>query len=827
MHISLQWISEFIDIDLSSDFFSNTKQIAEQVTLGVVEVENISIHGKESLEKIEIVEVLEKVKHPNSEKLNLVTFKKCDNSTMQVVCGASNVTIGMKTPYACVNITLPTGITLTPKEIRGVVSHGMLCSYEDLGFSKPANATVGLWELPEKAIVGQNMSQFLDIQKDIILEIDNKGLTHRPDLWGHWGFAREMAIIWNAKGKNRFSDSWKKNLLNNFNDRENPIEVVNENDSALIAFGGFSMENVKVEESPNWLKTRLESMGLRPINSIVDISNYVMLEIGHALHIYDANKIHGNKLYIKKLNEDLVFTTLDKTPRKMQKEDTMIFDQKDPLIIGGIMGGVESSVTQETTKIFIECANWKPQSIRKMSSRLGLRTDASTRYEKSLDSNNIDYVLLRTMELILELNPQANVVGKMVSAGEDYKSVPRKTIKAEYDYILNLLGVNSAQLPKEKVHSLLFQLGLGLDDKDRSGDTYILPSFRATKDLQNKADIAEEIGRLIGYGTITPNPPKCLVKTVSKNLLFTTKRKIEDFWVHHAKCTQVMSYCLVGDKLHEKYQWPLSQLPLINALSVDHSKMRNSLIPNLLESVFENAKYFSSFKMFELGRVYQQDSNSFSKESEHLCVMYYQQDDSLLSKTLEQMANDFEAFIECLNIPCEMIYDQKQKESFKNPILPAQWSFNYGPQSVSFKVMGQFVGGFCMAHPYLLSESKIKGNLIIGVMDLHSYFEKMPKRKVSFKSLSMYPSVDFDTTVVAPTKTNISSIFSLLKKSKIPYLHEYKYVGEYIINENQKSITLRFTFLNMDKTFDRDEIEKLQQQVVKLLKDNGYPLKGI
>ena len=349
MLISMDWIQDFVSLPQAPP-----EKMAERVTLATAEVESflkINTH----LRDIKIAQITAIHPHPQADRLNLVSFYE-GSGEKQVVCGAPNVKVGLKVPYAPVGVTLPGGLTLTPKKIRGQLSSGMLCSAAELELGPQES---GLMELPQISPVGQSLLDFFQIKEDIILNIDNKSLTHRPDLWGHYGMARECAAIWKQKLSNPFAPPWPYSMEQHFTKGPSPILPQLDLNSAGLSYWALSLEDIQVRTSPQWMQERLRACGMRPINSIVDISNYVMLELGIPNHIFDRDKIQGETLHIHRLGEKQTFTTLDQEKRVLEKGDTVISDAQGPLVIAGIMGGLRSGVTEKTRHILIEVANWK------------------------------------------------------------------------------------------------------------------------------------------------------------------------------------------------------------------------------------------------------------------------------------------------------------------------------------------------------------------------------------------------------------------------------------------------------------------------------------
>ena len=354
----------------------------------------------------------------------------------------------------------------------------MLCSAEELGLPREND---GLLELPVDLKLGTTMSEFLGKKSDIIFDIDNKSLTHRPDLWGHYGQAREFSALFEKPLKPFINESEILKVTN-----EGPIKVSVEKDSCGIAYYGLTIDGVSVSESPSWIKERLESAGLNSKNSIVDISNYVMLDLGLPNHIFDADKIKGN-ISVNSLKDPCEFVSLDDEKRRLLPGDTVVSDDTGPLVIAGLIGGASTSVSEDTSKVFIEVATWKASSVRNTSTRLGLRTDSSQRFEKSLDPKLCVQALAKIIELIRKLNPHSKIVGGLNYDGVDLKLIDDLKIETSFSKINKVLGTN---FKDEKIRNIFSSLGFSVDALE-SPDSIevVVPSFRATKDVECEADL--------------------------------------------------------------------------------------------------------------------------------------------------------------------------------------------------------------------------------------------------------------------------------------------------------------------------------------------------
>lgn len=805
MLISIDWIKDFVNVpDLSP------KEIGSRFTLATAEVEDIISTG-EVFDKIKVVEIVSFEKHPEADKLNLVTFKINDTETRRVVCGASNVRVGLKIPYACIGLTLPNGMTLEPKKIRGVLSEGMLCSQEELGLPETID---GIYELPSDTPIGMSMLDFLKMKKDVVLDVDNKSLTHRPDLWGHFGIAREFSAIFESPLKNRFDESWQNNLMAKFSTDPSPMKVKLQGESSCLAYYGLSVDGVKVTETPEWMKRRLTTCGLRSINSIVDISNYVMLELGFPLHIFDREEIAGDTVTIKALDSETKFTTLDEVERNLIAGDTVIADNKGPLVLAGIMGGKSSGVSDKTSKIFIEVANWRAAMTRRTSTRLGLRTDSSQRYEKSLDSHMALRTILRTLELILELNPGAKVIGKLEYDGLDLSKKENLVITSSTSKIARTLGKD---ISFDKIKSILNYLDFKVDGSAEDFKITV-PTYRSTKDVEFQEDIIEEIGRIIGFDNISPVSPLDGIAPVKLSQMQKVQRKVREFMALQAKAFEVMTYPLVGEKLLKTANWNVEKpLQLYNSISIEHSIMRPSLIPSFLELAELNSKYSERFRAFEIGRAYTA-ANEFAKESIHLCVSFYNKDEN----SFVELMNFANSLLNYLGLSFDLV---EPNPKFPSAVLPSDWSGIHPVEIRNFRVMGKISASLFSAHPIVLKNFKVRGNLTFFVLDLSAIADLSLKDKTKYKPLRKFPSSTFDWTVVVNKNQQIGDAVKAASKTKLKELESVEILDIYTKDEIN-FVTLRAVLSDENATLSSEFLKTSEITLIKNTTDAGFILKN-
>ena len=804
MLISLNWMKDFVDIPSTC----SGRELADQLTLSVCEVEKV-IESGGCLGQVQVICVQKVEPHPQADKLHLVTFDNGGTKPLKVVCGAGNVRAGLKTLFAPCGTVLADGTKLEPKKIRGVLSEGMLCSSRELGLGEDSE---GLLELSEDARPGESYLEHAGSREDILFDIDNKSLTHRPDLWGHYGMARELAAIFKTPLKKKMGASSEGFMLG----ENSPVKVSVGGRSAGLVYYGLSLDGISVEESPPWMQERLSSLGHRPINSIVDISNYVMLETGIPNHIFDRDKIGGDTICVKALEGTQSFVTLDGVERSLEKGDTVVCGGDEPLVIGGIMGGEKSGVTEKTGRIFIEVANWKARDVRRTSTRLGLRTESSQRYEKSLDSRLCEGVLYRIVELILQLNPKSKIVGKVERGGEEVNPHKPKVIRTNMARMERVLGT---ELEDREILDIFHHLGFAVDLKNEGTWAVTVPSWRATKDIGQEADLFEEVGRHIRYDSIRPCPPKLEVAPVRLGHELALARRLRSFLVDHTGAHEVMNYPLLGDNLLEKSHWPKEGvLTLKHPISRDHQHMRPSLIPTLLETAAHNAKHFSQFRFFEYGRSYLPGKGkNFSDEQYHLGVVFADRHKSVFVDILDHVTS----LIQATRIPAK-IMDRHPK--FKNELVSEDWIGVHPYEFKNIQVQGKMKGFISSIHPFLLGKWKVKGHLSMAIIDLTTFHGRALDKKKVFKPLPKFPGSHFDYTVTIDCGDSVGKIFTVLESLRIKEVTGHKIVDIYK-DKSEKHVTMRTSFLDQEKSLSGEFLKGAEERIVACLAEDGIHLK--
>lgn len=807
MIISLSWIRDFIDLPSNLD----AHDFANALTLSTAEVEEVKTtfpHFKQ----IKTVKVVSLKKHPEAEKLNLVTFTD-GKTSFEVVCGAPNVKPDIIVPYAAIGTTLPGGLTLEAKSIRGVMSHGMLCSAKELGLGEDQS---GLMVMSPDTKLGQTLDQALSINSDELIEIDNKSLTHRPDLWGMYGFARELKTIFDLVWKKSFDSEWQKKIEKSFpNGQQNYFKVSTQHNECA-SFMAIKIENIKMGPSPRWIIDRLDACGIRAINSIVDITNYVMLEVGLPLHAYDAQKVQGN-LQIHSLVKNTNFTLLDGKVVELHSGDVVISDEKQPLVLAGIMGGAHCGVSNQTTSIILEAAVWDAARIRTTATRLGLRTDASSRFEKSLDPVSSRLAFYRALELIKELYPQAKISSTPQTwNATSFLDFPIK-INLDPKRINALLGKDIAFDQMEKY---LQHLGFKVE-KDKTLWMLSVPSFRATKDISILEDIVEEMGRLVGYGSIPITSPLVSVSPVTLDKKKNFERQIQNFLTAHAQCFEIMSYPLVGKSHIVQSKWFESNdsLQLVNALSEDADRMRPSLIPTMLDSVALNAKNYDAFRLFELGRSYTANSLDNIHEQLDLAITLVG-----IEHQGKELVNIVESLFRFMKLPLEVKF-MKAQDLPVHRLLKKEWSGLHPYECAVLHSMGQTMGFIFTLHPSLLKKYKVKQHVHFALIDAQTLFPRAFEAKTKYNPLSYLQESYFDCCVVMGAEHLVEQPLKVIEKLKLPEVSSVKIFDVYNKDAATKFVTVRNHFTPTGQALDANKIKDLEKTIMDALNKNGFNLK--
>jgi len=793
MRISYNWIKQFLKIDSSSEEVSN---LLTDLGLEVEIVEKYqSIKG--GLEGVVVGHVLTCIKHPDADRLNVTTVDIGAENPIQIVCGASNVAVGQKVPVATIGTKLfdKDGIEFEIKKgkIRGQESHGMICAEDELGLGKSHE---GIMILDATLTPGTLASKVFNIENDEVFEI---GLTpNRADAMSHMGVSRDLraALIQRNSSLELITPSVSKFKIDK---RVLKIDVDVKNATLAPRYCGVTISGITIKPSPNWLQNRLKSIGLTPKNNIVDVTNYVLHELGQPLHAFDAAKING-KITVKTAESGTKFVTFDDIERILHEEDLMICDDKGPMCIAGVFGGKNSGVSENTSSIFLESAYFNPVSIRKTAKRHALSTDASFRFERGVDPTITEYALKRAALLIQEV-----AGGEITSDVIDIypKKIEDFTVFLNYEKAFKLIG---QELPKETIKKILASLDIKVNSSSDAGLGLTIPSYRV--DVQREVDVIEEILRVYGYNNI--NFTKKLNATVAKS------SRTEDYKVQNIIASQLNSfgfhemmanslttpeYIQLSEMLKEEYN-----VTILNPLSNDLSVMRQSLLFSGLEAISYNInRQNSDLKLFEFGKSYRKLLSGYN-EKKHL-TLFITGNRSNESWTNAQKTTDF--FL--LKGYITSILSRLGFNKIQN--LPTTTDFFKEGIALSFG--NEILVELGTVKKSILKHFDIKQEVFYAEFNWDLII-KLLSNKIKISAIPKYPEVRRDFALLVDTSVSFDSIYSIARQTEKSLLKDINLFDVYEgknLSEGKKSYAVSFTIQDETKTLTDVQIDKIMSKL--------------
>ena len=797
MYLSLNWLKDFIKIPKKVD----PANIAELLTLHTVEVEGWK-EQKAVFDKVVVGRVVSVVPHPNADRLRL-TKVDVKGEILDIVCGAPNVAVGQRVPVALVGANLPNGLEIKESEIRGEKSLGMICAEDELGLGQNHE---GIMVLSDKAKVGQSFADYLNFD-DIILEIDNKSLSNRGDLWGHYGLARELsALLKTPLSPYLLSD---EQIFEG--QGKNHLSVKIEDKAACSRYIAVKIDKVKVMESPRWLKERLVAVGARPINALVDITNYVMLESGQPLHAFDATGI--NKIGIRFSKEGESLETLDEKERLLPKDTIVITNGAEPIALAGIMGGMNSAIKEETTSIILEAATFDAVYIRKASQGLNLRTDASMRFEKTLDPNLPEQAWRRAWQLIKEIMPEAELVGLPIDV-INFKLEPA-AIEIDFSWMKKRLG---RDLSRKEAVSILERLGF-----DISVSKNILavtpPSWRAVKDVAIKEDILEEVARIVGYNNIPAQNLVSALTPLPDNFELSLERKIQDILSGAGRLHEVYNYSFTSEATLSKLNLdPSHCLKLVNPISEQHVFLRPSLLAGLWQDARLNQFNFNQFGIFELGRVFLPLPGEYIKDNQGDFLPYQGKRLGLLVADQDGLA----AFNRLKGLLSLLFTELWPEARLEFSALENQPSWAQSNQAVAIYCAGKELGvaGLLDAKIGLSFGLKLKTAVAeLNFKEMLSLSQSLPP--FHYQETLKYPPIVRDVAFVVDEKILYNDFWRTLM-SFHPLLISAELFDVYqggALGDGRKSWAFHLTYQADDRTLTAIEIDSIQADLIQKCND--------
>lgn len=761
----------------------DARRLDQLITMHTAESEGVEEWGA-ALRHVVAARVLEVHPIEKSHNVRAIVDAGPVHGVKQVVCGAPNCRAGLLTAY------VPPGAELRSKSIGkavigGVESDGMLASGAELDINREKD---GILELdgvePGQPVPG--------CSPDFVIEVDNKSITHRPDLWGHFGMAREVAAITGMK----LADPVRMDLLP---DGASEWRVDIRDPKMCPRYSALVFENVRVGPSPLWLQARLEAIGLNPISNIVDVTNYVMAELAQPMHAFDADKLRGRAIIVRRAEEGEPFAALNGETYTLKQNNLVIADESGAIALAGVIGGAGSAINESTTRIVLESANFEATSIRRTSSDLRLRTDASMRFEKAQDPANTVRALARAVELLHEVSPEIRVVGGV--ADQQFPAPAPEPILLPMDWLVRKLG---RAIEAGEVRRILEALQFGVSEASPGVFSVTVPSWRATKDITIKDDLVEEIGRTVGYDTVPAVAPLQPVRRPWVNEERLCHRELRLACAAQG-FTETSNYSFISEEMARRFGFrPEDHLRVANPISVEQSLMRLSLLPGMHRNILDNARFYDEFRLFEIGREIHKRPGALPDERPHLMAALYSQGDGAASLfELKRLA-------ECLLPGCET--------------APCEAGANEHPaRSGSILWRGQNVGRLYELHPKHVET----GRAAILDLDLAA-IEPLRGEPKRYTPPRRYPSSAFDLSIVTGLRVLAAEIGQMIREAAGPGCDLVEYLYAYRgkpLADDQQSMTFRVTVSSPDRTLTSEEVSAARVAIIERLKRSGYELR--
>ncbi len=792
MIISLNWIKEFVDLDgISVD------ELVKRFGLSTAEVEGVEYKGQD-IENVVVAKILTVEKHPNSDHLHILTVDDGTGSPVQVVCGAPNVRVGLKTFFARVGGRVKE-LKIKPAKLAGVESNGMCCGGNELGIEAD---TSGIVELDDSFEIGTDIKDILPVE-DVLIEVDNKSLTNRPDLWGHYGIAREFAAIFKRELKPIAREDLKK--YSNLSPLKIKVETAN-----CFRYCGITVDNITKKVSPLKIKLRLNYCGMRDINLSTDLANYLMLELGQPMHTFDSKIVHG--ITVIEADKDIEMETLEHATHIIEPGSIVICDdQRVPVAIAGIKGGLKSGISDKTDSLLLESACFDSATIRRASRKIGLITDASLRYEKSLDPEMCPIAIERLIYLLKNID-NGIVVSSSLTDVYTYH-YPTHVITTNADFISRRGGV---KLSTGEIADILTRLGFGVET--RAGDMIVtVPSFRGTKDVSIKEDLVEEIFRMYGYDNIksaTMSMPLQPVDQLPEHVLeYEIKHALASIFNLNEVHSYVWNFAEYNNSVGIKED---SVVRLLDSSKSGHGGLRSHLLPTIIKIADENKNKFNDISIFEIGRTFDElDENRLVKEKKKLAIVLASSHESerdlyfRLKQMVEYITNNL----------CNASVDYAQPTD--NPL--------YHPiNSCTISQGEQAIGEFGILHPSIAKNIDKRKKFAVLELDLRKL---LTLEKDSFKVItpSKFQSVSIDYNFLAEKSMPYADIERQLNNFMSSYIIEHSLKDIYKNDEaldGKISYTINLIVTPKNKTLESSDIEKFSKRLIDHMAEIGLSLRS-
>jgi phenylalanyl-tRNA synthetase beta chain len=781
----MNWISEFTDLS-----GINLKELIGRFTLSTAEVEEIHEYGK-NIKDVVVGKIIEINDHPNSKKLHLL---KVDIGTEIVgcVCGAPNVFVGAIVPFAKLGGQVG-DLEIKEATIAGEISHGMCCSEKELGITEDHS---GLMILDDTYPLGTDIKSFMQLE-DTVFEVDNKSLTNRPDLWGHYGIAREIAVLTKRplKPLEVVNTSVYKDLAK--------IDVKVEDTEKCFRYSCITISNIKEKKAPINMRIRLKYCGMRPINLLADLTNYLMMELGQPMHAFDNAKV--SQIRVKTYPETVNFLTLDGVERKVDGETLLICDEKEPVAIAGIMGGELSEITDETSSVLLESANFDAVSVRKSATRLGLRTDASSRYEKTIDPELTIPAIERFIKLLKDIDPGVEVTSSLTDCYVKHY----KTINIDFDkaYVDKYTGID---ISSNQIEETLTALGFAVTRKEDKF-SLVVPTWRATKDVTIKADIIEEITRIYGYDNFEIQSTKSFLTPVRHSVERSNEYRMKELLAERYAMNEVHSYLWYESKLNKELGITTEpNIRIINSITAENDTIRATIIPSLLGFVLKNADTTPEMGMFEIGRV------ADGLKEDGLCDERKRLGIVIASKKLSEK----ELYFKCKEIVNQLLLAVKNiAPNYKLKEELAKNNYVHPVNSAAIFLKDEEIGYFSVINPRVKNKIDKKLNVAFAEIDIEK-METVAAESLRYSEVSKYPGVTIDLSLLMDKAQKYEKIQVAVNELDCEYLKSYHLIDIFEDEKllpGKKSVTVRFEFISRERTLEGQEIQKMVDDLLEIL----------
>ena len=792
MYISINWIKDFVDLD-----GIDVEKLIYKFTMSTAEVEGITKYGQNTNGVI-VAQILSVDEVENSKKLHKLMVDT-GKEKLQVICGAPNVKVGAKVAFAQVGSTVD-GQKIGQATLAGQVSNGMCLSEKELGVSDDHS---GIIILDDDAKLGEDIKNIIPVD-DVIYEVDNKSLTNRPDLWGHYGIAREIAAITGRKLKPLDIEDLK--MYNELEKLSIGVEVDDDNNPLCLRYSAMRVENVTKKQASWKMRVRLYYCGMRSINLLADMTNYIMLELGQPMHAFDEKIV--NSVNVRTLKEDSKFTTLDGQERNLDKGTLMICHEDEPVAIAGVMGGLDSEITDSTTSLFLESANFDAVAIRKTASKLDLRTDAAARYEKTLDPELTELAIARFIKVLREEDSGI----KVTSAFSDVyiSKYPHITIHIDKDYIDRSIG---KELSMDEITTTLTNLEYDIK-VDGKNITIEVPTFRATKDVSQKADIIEEIARIHGYDNIEPKTNLWKISPVPKDPVRELEYASKELLATKYGMSEIHSYVWYNTELNQELGIKVrDNLKITNGIVKLDNTLRREMAPTMLYAINKNLKYMPECKVFEVARTFDYEFDG-KDAKEYKVLGIGMASTKQFEKELVYEAKSAVDSIIKINKNMDVRYEniEKVENNWMHPV-----------NSFSIIVNNTNLGYISIVHPKIKDAINSKSAIVVVELRIDLLGE-MAKTDISYKEISKYQNVTFDLSLIVSKDTKYGEIEDVIKSANMEYLISYNLIDIYENAEklkDKKTVTIRFTIGSYTDTLTKEQIDNQREKVLATLKANN------